>query len=240
VVAPGQGRAGLQILESSALGLRAARLTFNSRQGKSVTLFPMVHIGIPEFYWQVHEDAARHDVVLVEGVRSPIATRITRSYRWIVGAKRLGLVLQPKFGDAETGTSRVILADLTHEEFMVAWRGVPRRLRWLLAVAAPIYGLYHRWFGTLEGLARGHSMDDLTGRDEALGWTPVTGALSDAILAARDARLVQRLSEVLDAPASEIGSVAIVFGGAHMRAVIAELTRRRDYIAGDTRWLTVF
>jgi len=38
----------------------------------------------------------------------------------------------------------------------------------------------------------------------------------------------------------EVRNVAVVYGGAHMRAVIAELTRRRDYIAGDTQWLTVF
>jgi hypothetical protein len=198
----------------------------------------MVHIGAPEFYRQVYDDAAQHDVVLVEGVKSPIARRITRSYRWIVGAKRLGLVLQPRFGRPDCGAPRVVLADLSHEEFKAAWQRVPLWLRWWFAIAAPMYGLYYRWFGTLEGLARGHSMDDLTGRDEALGWTPLSGALDDAILTARDARLVERLSEVLDTP--DIGRVAVVFGGAHMRAVIAELTRRRDYIAGETRWMTVF
>ena len=93
----------MQILESSVLGLRAARLTFASKvSGKTVTLFPMVHIGVPEFYRQVYEDALTHDAVLVEGLRSPITTRITRSYRWIVGAKRLGLIVQPKLADRKS------------------------------------------------------------------------------------------------------------------------------------------
>lgn len=231
----------MQILESSVLGLRAARLTFASKvSGKTVTLFPMVHIGVPEFYRQVYEDALAHDAVLVEGLRSPITTRITRSYRWIVGAKRLGLVVQPKLAETSDMRSSIIHADLSHEEFTREWRRLPFYVRIALYVAAPIYGIHQRWFGTVEGLARGHSIDDVLGRDEALRWTPALGGISGALLGARDARLIERLSEVLAAPIDEVRNVAVVYGGAHMRAVISELTRRRDYIAGDTQWLTVF
>lgn len=231
----------MQILESSVLGLRAARLTFTSKEsGRTVTLFPMVHIGIPEFYRQVYEDALAHDAVLIEGVRSPITTRITRSYRWIVGAKRLGLVVQPKLAETSDGRANIIHADLSHEEFTREWRRVPFHLRIALYLAAPVYGIYQRWFGTVEGLARGHSIDDVLGRDEALSWTPALGGISDALLVARDARLIERFSEVLAAPIEETRNVAVVYGGAHMRAVISELTRRREYVAGDTQWLTVF
>jgi hypothetical protein len=231
----------MQILESSPLGLRAARLTFASKvSGKTVTLFPMVHIGIPAFYREVYEDALAHDAVLIEGLRSPVTKRITRSYRWIVGAKRLGLIVQPKLAETSAVPPRVIHADLSHEEFIREWRRAPFHLRIFWYLAAPAYGLCQRWFGTLEGLARGHTMDDVLGRGEALSWTPTVGAIHGSILGARDARLVQRLSEALSAPLDQVRSVAVVYGGAHMRAVIAELTRRRDYIAGDTRWLTVF
>lgn len=231
----------MQILESSVLGLRAARLTFASKlSGKSVTLFPMVHIGAPGFYRDVYEDALTHDAVLIEGVQSPIATRITRSYRWIVDAKRLGLVVQPTLAGANDGRCKILHADLTHEEFAREWKRVPLWVRVALYVAAPAYALHQRWFGTVESLARGHSMDDVLGRDEALDWTPTLGAISGALLDARDARLIERLSELLAAPTEQIRNVAVVYGGAHMRAVISELTRRRDYIAGDTQWLTVF
>lgn len=231
----------MQILESSALGLRAARLAFASKiSGKNVTLFPMVHIGLPEFYRQVYEDALAHDAVLIEGVRSPITMRITRSYRWIVGAKRLGLIVQPKLADTPERRCRIVHADLSHEEFTREWRRVPFYLRIALYLAAPAYGIHQRLFGTLEGLARGHSMDDVLGRDEALGWTPALGSLTSALRSARDARLIGRLSEALLAPIDEVRNVAVVYGAAHMRAVIGELTRRRDYIAGDTEWLTVF
>jgi hypothetical protein len=230
----------MQILESSPLGLRSARLVFSSKSGKSVTLFPMVHIGTAEFYRQVHEDALTHDAVLIEGVRSPITKRITRSYRWIVGAKRLGLIVQPKLPETQSGPTRVIHADLSHDEFVREWRRIPLHLRVGVNLAAPIYGAYRRWFSTLEGLARGHSMDDLTSRNEALGWTASYGAFHRSVVAARDVRLIQRLSELLEAPIDQVRKVAIVYGGEHMRAVIAELTRRREFIAGETRWMNVF
>lgn len=200
----------------------------------------MIHIGTPEFYRQVHEDALKHDAVLIEGVRSPIVQRITRSYRWIIDSKRFGLVVQPKFPAVEGGGLRVVHADLSHEEFAKEWRRIPLYLRLLLNVLAPCYGLYQRWFATLDSLARGHSLEDVTGRDEALSWTPQLGKILGALLEARDARLISKLSDLLDAPIEELRSIAVVYGARHMRAILRELVRRHDYVATDTRWLDVF
>lgn len=72
----------MQLLDSSDLGLRSARLTFRSTGSNvTVTLFPMVHLGEAAFYDAVHKDAGARDAMLVEGVRSPAVTRITRAYR---------------------------------------------------------------------------------------------------------------------------------------------------------------
>jgi hypothetical protein len=72
----------MQFVESSIWGVRSARLSFQSRSSAvTVTLFPMVHIGEAGFYEAVYADALGHDIVLLEGVRSPITTRVTRSYR---------------------------------------------------------------------------------------------------------------------------------------------------------------
>ena len=74
----------MQIVERSVLGVRAARQVMQSPDRKvSVTLFPMIHVGEESFYRQVHADALQHDVVLVEGIRSPITRLVTSSYRWI-------------------------------------------------------------------------------------------------------------------------------------------------------------
>jgi hypothetical protein len=89
----------MQFIEPSVMGVRSARLSFASpRSSARVTLFPMAHVGEPAFYQATYADALAHDVVLFEGVRSPITTRITRSYRWLVGSRAMaGLVVQPTF-----------------------------------------------------------------------------------------------------------------------------------------------
>ena len=107
----------MQILESSMLGLRAARLHLKSPNShRTVTLFPMVHVGEAGFYEQTYKDASSHDVVLVEGVGSEVGRHLTRSYRWI-DTGRLGLVVQPRYPSPEVAGARVVLADLTAEEF---------------------------------------------------------------------------------------------------------------------------
>lgn len=66
----------MQIIESSSWWVRSARITLPSPDGqKSVTLFPMVHVGEPEFYKRVYQDALAHAAVLFEGLQSPITTR---------------------------------------------------------------------------------------------------------------------------------------------------------------------
>src|SRR3569623_457268 len=104
----------MQIIESSALGVRSARARFtHPRGGPSVTLFPMVHIGEPAFYRTVFDDAYAHDIVLIEGLNSPITTRVTRSYRWLIGSDRIGLSLQPHGPKAGACNATIVDADLS-------------------------------------------------------------------------------------------------------------------------------
>ena len=59
-------------------------MVFSSRTSLvSVTLYPMVHVGEEQFYRETYDEAFSHDVVLVEGFRSPVGRNLTRSYRWI-------------------------------------------------------------------------------------------------------------------------------------------------------------
>ncbi len=123
----------MQLLDSSDLGLRSARLTFRSSNSPvTITLFPMVHLGGASFYDAVHKDAGAHDAMLLEGIRSPVAARITRAYRWIEGAKRIGLVVQPRPSAQSLAPAAVIHADLPKDEFERHWRKVPLYLRLVL------------------------------------------------------------------------------------------------------------
>lgn len=198
----------------------------------------MIHIGEPDFYRVAFDDAFDHDVVLVEGVKSPISVRVTRSYRWLLQSKRIGLSLQPRSPEPEPCKASVVHVDLSGDEFAAVWRQVPRWMRLAIYLASPLIGLHRLWFATRETLAKGLSMDDQTSQKELLEWSPEAGALTHAILDSRDERLVGRLREQMSA---EPGTrIAIVYGASHMRAVIRALATRQGYMAAKTDWLTVF
>ena len=125
VIAVEQLIEAMQIIESSLLGLRSARLVLAKPNSSiEVTLFPMVHVGEPAFFARVYRDAFNHDTALVEGINSPIGHRITRSYRWITGAKRLGLIVQPRYPEPRDVHAKIIWADLSATEFATVWRSV--------------------------------------------------------------------------------------------------------------------
>lgn len=228
----------MQLLESSPLGLRAARIGLASSTSPiRITLFPMVHVGEPHFFEAVYCDAFASETVLVEGINSPIVNRLTRAYRWIEGAKQMNLCIQPPYPPATDEHTATIHADLSPGEFSDVWRDVPLWLRLLVYVGAPIVGSRYRWFGTRQLLAEGLSLEDLPSREETLGWSPEAATLTVALLDARDRRLVSVLREQLESMRS--GRLAIVYGALHMRAVLNELFRV-GYYATDSRWLRVF
>lgn len=229
----------MQLLDSSDLGLRSARLTLRSATSNViVTLFPMIHLGEAAFYEAVRQDAGTHDAVLVEGVHSPVMARITRSYRWIEGARQIALVVQPHL--RAPLQAEIIHADLSVEEFERHWGKVPFHLRTMFAIAGPIYALYHRWFGSRGELARGHALDDLPSRSEALSWTPEFASFDEVILVARDKRLVETMGIYLDNnTTSEPRRLAIVYGAQHMRAVLKELTHRGFHCV-QSEWMLIF
>jgi hypothetical protein len=232
----------MQILEDTVFGLRSARISLVSPlSDTSITLFPMVHVGEPDFYRKVYEDARDHDVVLIEGVDSPITTRVTRSYRWMLGSKRLNLRLQPKFPQPSSEGLRVVHADLSADEFRVVWEEVPLWIRWLVYVAAPVIGLHRKMSASRRTLAKGLAMDDQPSQKELVDWSPEATALTGAILDARDARLIERLEGELDHPNGQARRIAIVYGAMHMRAVLrAVTTGRRRYHAKSAEWLTIW
>jgi hypothetical protein len=224
----------MQIVERSVMGVRAARHSMQS-SGKdvSVTLFPMIHIGQASFYRDVHADALQHDVVLTEGVRSPITRLITSSYRWI-NKNKLGLVVQPRITHASDGKARIVHADLSTDEFHQEWRKLPLWLKLLVAIFAPLVGIHRRLFATRESLAKAMEEEDLLSSEEILNLDPRFAALRRTILRVRDQRLIEKLGEELDREADRPQTIAIIFGAGHMRAILAELKRRNFRTVGAT------
>ncbi|MCH2075684.1 MAG: hypothetical protein MK180_02200 [Rhodobacteraceae bacterium] len=225
----------MQFLEWSYIGLRSARYVFESQDtGKTETLFPMLHLGEPQFYDQVYEDAATHDAVLLEGVRARTATRLTRVYR-LTKPARMGLVVPPKF--AVHGV-RAVHGDISEEEFEALWADVPRRERLLLEFGAGAYGIWLRFAGSRAGIGNRMTTNDLKGRDEILGWSEAMAPTQRALIDRRNDVLCDRLTGLLsdNDPAR---SIAILYGAGHMPAVSRQL-RAAGFRVVDALWLTVF
>ncbi|MEW2911200.1 hypothetical protein [Leisingera sp. JC11] len=201
-----------------------------------MTLFPMVHIGEAGFYDAVYRDALNHDVLLFEGVKSPVVQHLTSSYRWLHG-NRLGLVTQPKL---PTGAGRAerIHADVTQAEFEAAWKALPLAHRALYFAYAPWIGVRRRCFATRDSLSRGRNVDDLSTRESSLSWDTEAALLMGVLLHQRDARLCEELGGVLDR--NEPQSIAIIYGAAHMPAVSRMLADYAGFRPAGSEWMTVF
>ncbi len=83
------------------------------------------------------------------------------------------------------------------------------------------------------------TFDDLRSRAEHLDWDPTYQVFVQAILHARDARLLQILDGELVAAGPGPSRLAIVYGARHMRAVVSGLSKR-GFHARRTEWLKVF
>ena len=229
----------MQFLESSILGLRAARHRLTAPDHPAeVTLYPMIHVGLARFFETVETEALGHDAVLVEGVRSRASWFLTRAYRW-APLKRLGLTAQTPIRP-QAGGAEVILADVTPGAFDRLWRGLPLWLRAAVTLGAPAYGLWLRATASRATLARGQCTTDLADRDLTLApGTPADGLLS-VVLHARDVNLARVLGAVLDkakAAPEPPRWIAVVYGAAHMPAVLAELRRHGAFRPVDSAWL---
>lgn len=226
----------MQILENSLLGLRSARITFVVQQRNiSVTLFPVIHIAEPGFYKEVYDAAYETDLVLTEGINTPVTQRLTRAYRYMA-TRENGLVLQSKIRPEASDKTRH--ADLTAQEFIDLWCDVPLWLRFCASALAPLVGLRNRWFLNKAALAKQMEMDDLADREKLLSWRKVTAPIDTAILHERDKNLLSVLAEEVG-KAVDGTNIAIIYGAAHMPAIIAALPDM-GFTWQSSTWMTVF
>lgn len=225
----------MQFLEFSFIGLRAARHVLTDPDGgRTITLFPMVHLGEAAFYDAVHHAAAQHEAVVIEGVASPVTRRLTRAYRWIAPG-RLGLIVQPKFS---TEATSIIPGDLTAAQFEALWRVAPWRERAVLESAATLVGLWRRITATRHNLGRGLCTSDLKDRDDILMWNERRAPLLQALIEARDRILCDTVTKILSEPSGP-SSIAVIYGAGHMGALARSLDHK-GFVVTKSDWLTVF
>lgn len=227
----------MQLLERSVFGLRSAIWTFEDRTSDAtVKLFPMVHVAEPAFFQEVSRRLDECDIILHEGVSGHKANRFTKAYLQLVKNRRLGLVAQHQM-ELMHVSNRMIHVDIEGDEFDQRWAALPLTLRATFALAAPFAGIYLRYFGTKAMLATYLDMDDLQQRRETLDDDLQT--FDDLVLDQRDTILIQAIEDWLRSAPTDQKTMGVLFGGAHMRAVIRYLTQRREFRPTNGEWIDV-
>ncbi len=230
----------MQIIESTVFGLRSAVIQLEAgNDAPRFDLFPMVHVADSAFYEEIAQRLDNCDLVLCEGVKSPTVSLLTSSYRFCEKNPRLGLVTQKKALKLDHLEGRLIHADVSAELFEKRWSTLATLLRVIVLLAAPIYGLYLRYFGTREDIARGLGMNLKKSRGEILADEDFE-KVTEIILDWRDRRLLKVIDQTLLKNEDADISIGILFGAMHMRAVIRHLIHNLGYHVTKAEWVTVF
>jgi hypothetical protein len=214
----------VQVTEVSVVGVRCAVIALKRADTPlRFLLFPMVHVGRPDYYADVATRLRRCDLIVAEGYDGPSSTG--RAY---VTAMRL--------------TGRRAASPLVHQDIDYAAAGVPvvwpegldpderRHTRmpftgWLdMAVMVPVLSTTMLVGGRDWLLRRRFEVDDDTDvRASRCAW------LDRKIVEERDDQLVQALAQLHETRSTEDITVGIVYGAAHMPAVVRAMSNRYGY-----------
>lgn len=229
----------MQIVDVNALWVRVVVVTLKRRDSPlTFELFPMIHLGSPEYYEIVRTQVEECDLAVVEGVgRSLQGSLLTMTYRVTRLARRSGLVVQPL--GPKSFDIPVINPDLTRGEFRQGWRRLPWRHRVQLWLMVPVFAVAMLVIGPRRMVAMMGSTDDeptLADLNAAATMPELDALLVDT----RDRLLVEALVKLHEERSHEPIRVAVVYGAGHIPAVVHSLSRRYRYIARDGRFVTVF
>ncbi|MFB9236327.1 hypothetical protein ACFFWC_12325 [Plantactinospora siamensis] len=233
----------MQIIEVTELAVRSAVIRLRRRETPlQFVLYPMIHMAQPAFYRAVTARLRRADVIVVEGVgggrrkHSVLAGALTLSYSALRWNRRAKLVEQ-HIDYAALGVP-LIHPDVSLEEFSAGWRRVPLAHRLAMWCLLPFLILADLFGGTRMIWTRATELNDLPSpQDEAL--TNYSPALEAAFLGERDQRLLDALYRLHEERGGESIEVAVVYGAAHMPAVVHGMLGRYGYRARSADWLTV-
>lgn len=232
----------MQLIEVSVTGVRSAVITFRRPDtGLRFLLFPMVHLGTPAYYQEVTERLRDCQVVVAEGVgggRLSVVGALTMAYRIPARNKRLGVVVQDiDLRALAAAGAEVIVPDMTAERFRRGWRTVPLVQRLAVLALVPVFAIALRLAGTKRVFDRYLATEDLPSLDgqNAEELMPkLTALLTDD----RDQIVSAALRSLAQARSGEDVAVGVVYGAAHMPAVVRELTGQ-GFVPRRAEWLSV-
>ena len=221
----------MQYIESSIIGIRSAVITLKRRASPlRFVLIPMVHVAEPDFYREVAALAGDCALIVAEGVPSRYfpAQALMARVRWD------HLVDQTAALDLESLGVPVRWEEVTDDRPKSGLEQAKTRATDVAAaVALRALGRYGTPFG-LPSLDQAHDHDDR--------WEPLGGRIGrrfQGMQRWRDSRLVTTLDAIHAERQHEPVKIAVVFGAAHIPAVVDHLTEKYRYYVGDAAWLTV-
>jgi hypothetical protein len=230
----------VQLIEVSMTGARSSVITLRAaRTPMRITLFPMTHLGTPDYYRSVTTHLAGRDLIIAEGVygRLAAARALTLAYRLPAHSHRLDLTVQ-HVDYASLGIP-IIRPDITAAQFRKRWRALPLLQRLAVWTLLPACAAAFTLLGTRRTLSRYLATDDLPTHEEGQA-RQATRQLTELILDHRDALLIESLDSVYQARHAEDIDVAVVYGAEHMRALARHLFQRYGYRPRTAEWLTIF
>ncbi len=222
----------MQYIEASVIGIRSAVITVKRRATPlRFVLIPMVHVAEPDFYGEVAALAGECALIVAEGVPSryfPMQALMS-TIRWdhlvdqitALDLEGLGVPVQWEYvlDDRVKSGPEQAMAKVTDSGAAVLLRALGR-------------------YGSPFGLPNLEQADEHDDRWERLA----SGRLGRAIqgqINVRDSRLVKALGAIHQERQNEPIEIAVVFGAAHIPAVVDYLTEKLGYYVANARWLTV-
>ncbi|XVQ06274.1 hypothetical protein ACQP1W_26820 [Spirillospora sp. CA-255316] len=228
----------MQFIENSVIGLRSAVITMGRRTTPlRFVLFPMVHVGERSFYDEVAARASSCDLIVAEGGpggNAPVQ-------RWMAGLRWDHLVDQMVALDLEALGVPIIWEHGTAESPQErarrrAARSPRDRIGHTALDSAAAFGLRALGrYGDPRGLP-GLDETDMHDRWHAEGRLD---RFLDGKDGEREKRLVRTLGTVHRERYQESIKVAVIWGAAHMTAVVDALRQDFRYYVRDAEWIMV-
>ena len=222
----------LAVTRKTDEGLEVQRLTLMARGKPAFTLFPMIHVADAGFFDRVMAEADAHDCVLKEGVGwRPVARTTKVAYRNISKSSR-DLAVQPS--GPEGATDKWFNSDLDPDTFRQKWKKIPLLRRILFHILLRVVGLILR-FGKARALLANAmattTIDDTNAIDSVFG-----AEFRKVVLDDRDAALLRGCEIAIERRPED--RIAVVWGAAHMPALINALTQNFGYRITEREWIT--
>lgn len=227
----------MQIVDANALWIRSTILTLRRRETPmTFEVYPMQHVGSPEFYERVRRRVNRCDLVVAEGVGDSRAGRLlTMSYGIARFWRSSGLIVQNLY--PYSFDIPVVCPDMTGAQFDRGWSALPWWQRAVMTCVVPPYALAMLVMGP-----RRFILDNMQGVDEfevaKLDDTNMP-ELVYLILDQRDQLLLDALFDLHRRRCHEDIRIAVVYGAAHVPAIVNGLAARYGYIARYGDFMTI-